>query len=329
MRTLLTCFVILINLGGCATLVGEQTDEGWYKIVDVPTLKVLDQEVLTVVITTDHAQPAGNTVAVRVDYPEQLVIKDGWVYLRVTKTTNRGTIYAPATPPAPKPAGGFFFLFLYYNFVFFILKPNYFVYLLLLMKNPVPFYPQKWDLDKYQEFGFKTKAEAEKWEDSSCGILCLKMAIDYSLTKQNKPLSPTIAEYITKGLKLDAYIDPIGWSHDGLIKLANSFNFTATRQENILPNNLRQALDNGYLPIISIKWAFVNNKNWKERLLFWKKFGGHLALIIGYELDQNSNLTGFYVHHTSIRQEYNWPNKLIDLDTFQTGFTGRCILLKT
>ncbi len=199
----------------------------------------------------------------------------------------------------------------------------------LPMKNSVPFYPQKWDFDKYQELGFKTKAEAEKWEDSSCGILCLKMAIDASLTRQNKPLSPTIAEYITKGLELKAYLDPIGWSHEGLIKLAKYFDFEAKRQENISPDTLQQALDDGYLPIISIKWAFLKTKSWPEKIIFWKKYGGHLALVVGYELDANSNLVGFYVHHTSIRQEYNWPNKLIDLQTFQTGFTGRCILLKT
>jgi hypothetical protein len=108
----LICFVLL-GLVGCQSLgtpdLTADVTEGWYKIIDVPTIKTLNQEVFTVVITTDHQQPAGNTVTVRVDYPELVTINsDGWIYLRVTKTP-KGSIYAPATPPTSTAGRGFVF----------------------------------------------------------------------------------------------------------------------------------------------------------------------------------------------------------------------------
>ena len=89
-----------------------------------------------------------------------------------------------------------------------------------------------------------------------------------------------------------------------------------SERENISVTDLKQFLDNGALPIVSIKWAFKPTKTLKEKLLFWKKSGGHLALVVGYEEK------GFYVNHTSITEGFNWENRLIPLDEFKKGFTG-------
>lgn len=71
----------------------------------------------------------------------------------------------------------------------------------------------------------------------------------------------------------------------------------------------------------SIKWAFKPTKKFKERIFFWKRQGGHLALLTGYDQD------GLYVHHTSTRAEYNWENKHISWKQFDDGFTGRGIVI--
>lgn len=196
------------------------------------------------------------------------------------------------------------------------------------MKMKVPFYSQKWDLSQWQELGFESYEDAKYWERSSCGILCLKMAMDGFLLAENKSLSFSVAQYIKKGVEIGAYKDSVGWSHDGLVCLANELGFCAVSREVISAIELREALKQNFLLIISIKSAFTDKKSLKEKILFWKKFGGHLALVVGFE-DENDELKGFYVHHTSISLERNWPDKFISLARFKQGFTGRCIMIRS
>jgi hypothetical protein len=194
------------------------------------------------------------------------------------------------------------------------------------MKTAMPFYSQKWELDQWQELGFESFEEAEYWERSSCGVLCLKMAIDAFLSEQGRPSSPSIDEYIRKGVEIGAYEDSTGWSHDGLVRLANEFGFFATRHGNVSAAELQKALEEGCLPIVSIRWAFERSRSLKEKILFWKKVGGHLALVIGFK--GGEKLEGFFIHHTSIRPAYNWPSRYFPVAEFKRGFTGRCICIK-
>lgn len=195
------------------------------------------------------------------------------------------------------------------------------------MKIEVPFYSQKWNLSEWQKLGFESFKDAQRWEKSSCGILCLKMAMDGFLLAQDKPISPSTAECIKKGIEIGAYKNSVGWKHDGLVNLAREFGFSAENREGVSSVELCKALKQNFLPIISIKWAFENKKSLKEKILFWKKFGGHLALIVGFE-EENGKLAGFYVHHTSLIFEYNWQSKFLPLEKFEKGFTGRCIIIK-
>jgi hypothetical protein len=186
----------------------------------------------------------------------------------------------------------------------------------------MPFYSQKWDLSKWRELGFSSQEKAPYWERSCCGILCLKMALDAYLIRKDQEITPAIAEIIKRGLELNAYTDALGWSHDGLIRLAESFGFTAKSFSNLKIGQLAELIKNNQFPIISIKWAFKDNKTLKEKILFWKKYGGHLCLVVGAE-EKDGKVIGFYVHHTSIKQEYNWPGRLIPVNQFKKGFTGR------
>lgn len=195
------------------------------------------------------------------------------------------------------------------------------------MKKNVPFYSQKWDLSRWREFGFESYEDAEHWERSSCGVLCLKMAIDAFLMERGEQVSPPVSEYIRKGVAIGAYTEQNGWSHDGLVRLAGVFGFSAKNYEGVKVGDLKRMLEQGRLPIVSIKWAFENTRSLKEKLLFWKKFGGHLALVVGFE-EEKKSLIGFYVHHTSIQADYNRPYEFVSLERFKSGFTGRCIVVK-
>jgi hypothetical protein len=192
------------------------------------------------------------------------------------------------------------------------------VALLSLMKTyEVPFYPQHWDLDRWEAMEFESRKEAEYWQESSCGILCLRMALEGLGVVQDVP----IVDLVRSGTEMGAYTHEKGWSHDGLCRLAERFGARAFPKGNLKTRDLIAFLDVGQLPIVSIKWAFLGSKTFVERLLFWKRSGGHLALVIGYDE------TGFIVHHTSIRPEYNWEAKHLSFQDFMKGFTGRAVII--
>lgn len=194
-----------------------------------------------------------------------------------------------------------------------------------IIQNPaslleVPFYSQSWDLDNWEELGFKSKQDALYWQNSSCGIICLKMAVEALIMHK----TDLISEMISKGEKLGAYSHKNGWSHQELARLAETYGLHAYSRESLTLQELKSFLDSGKLIIASVKWAFDSKKTWKERLLFWKKKGGHLALIVGYK-----NEMGFIVNHTSTLPDYNWEGRLIPFEKFSHGFTGRAVILST
>jgi hypothetical protein len=186
--------------------------------------------------------------------------------------------------------------------------------------SSVPFYPQKWDLSQWKNLGFSSYDDAEYWEKSCCGILCIQMAVEHFLQKRY-----TTKELIDKGQELHGYSDALGWSHAGLVRLSESLGLQAVAGK-FVPDQLAHRVESGGLAIVSIKWGFRSQKNLKEKVLFWKKYGGHLALVIGVER-KAGKLTGFYVHHTSIREGYNWENRFVPLKDFKKGYTGRGIIV--
>lgn len=188
----------------------------------------------------------------------------------------------------------------------------------------VPFYPQKWNHEKWQDNGFDNTNESKHWEPRSCGILSLKMAMDGLAMIHSRPLSASIGELIKQGVTQGAYTPGPGWIHKGLADLAKEYGYRAQNRGGITAKQLQVMIESDHLPIISIKWAFVMKKTLKERLLFWKKYGGHLALVVGVKTT-GDNIDGLYVHHTSTTEGYNWVAKFIDLKTFEKAFTGRCI----
>lgn len=184
----------------------------------------------------------------------------------------------------------------------------------------VPFHSQHWNLDDWQALGFSDRADAEYWQRSCCGVLCLQMIVEYFL---HKKLS--LIGLIHQGQQLGAYTDALGWSHEGLVRLAKE-NGISAEQRQMKPEDLRLAIDKNAIPIISIKWAFRLTKTIKEKILFWKKYGGHLAVVVGYRVEEGK-VMGFYVHHTSKISEQNWISRYLPLAFFQAGYTGRAIVV--
>ncbi len=184
----------------------------------------------------------------------------------------------------------------------------------------VPFHPQKWDLSTWKQMGYLNEDDARYWEKSCCGILCLQMAFEYYFGKKINTRA-----LIEEGRALNGYTDATGWSHAGLVTLAKDHGVLAD-SVSVSPQQIASEIELGSLVIISIKWGFRSDKTARERVLFWKKYGGHLALVIGVKKTEEK-LEGFYVHHTSIREGYNWESRFVSVEDFQKGYTGRAIIL--
>jgi hypothetical protein len=193
------------------------------------------------------------------------------------------------------------------------------------MKIEVPFYSQNWNLDDWQKLGYKDREDASYWERSSCGILCIKMIMDAFLTKEGKKLTPAVKEIIDRGVALGAYSDKSGWSHQGLGELAGEFGLKGIAKE-ISIQEIKDGLLKGALPIVSIKWGLRTTKNFKEKVLFWKKYGGHLAVVVGFE-EEDGKIAGLYLHHTSKLKEQNWKDKYVPVKDFLKTFTGRGLII--
>lgn len=193
------------------------------------------------------------------------------------------------------------------------------------MKHTTPFYSQHWNLEKWKELGYASHAEAKYWESSCCGILCVKMIIDSFRLKNNQAVLPSVKDLIFEGVSLGAYTDENGWSHLGLKALIEDMGYKAQAQVCTL-RDLKEALDKGKFIIASVRWAFNPKKKLREKVLFWRKEGGHLIVVHGYE-EENGKLTGFYVHHTSSDKSKEWEDTFIDIKRFTKGFAGRGIVV--
>ncbi|TSC96611.1 MAG: Uncharacterized protein Athens071426_172 [Parcubacteria group bacterium Athens0714_26] len=59
----------------------------------------------------------------------------------------------------------------------------------------------------------------KKWRSKACGIVCLAMLFEYF----GKKISPN--EILKKGLKLNGYLENIGWRHKVLVEIAKHYDF--------------------------------------------------------------------------------------------------------
>lgn len=78
-----------------------------------------------------------------------------------------------------------------------------------------------WSIPAYSQY---LDVRTEKWRRYSCGIVALKMTIDY-WNASRKQKSPTLAELLRGGRERGYYIPGIGWKHKGLVILSCSYGF--------------------------------------------------------------------------------------------------------
>ncbi len=87
------------------------------------------------------------------------------------------------------------------------------------MQLSVPYFSQISDITK------------EDWRDRACTIANLKMVLEYYASNGSTPAVPSIDELIEEGTEIHAYDPAVGWSHEGVVRLARNHGVNAYAQE--------------------------------------------------------------------------------------------------
>jgi hypothetical protein len=147
------------------------------------------------------------------------------------------------------------------------------------------------------------------WIIRSCGITCVKMALDYFGAK-----TPALDDLIKEAVAMGAYGDS-GWYHDGLIAVAEKYGKEdMDNKDGVL--ELFNALENGSLVIVSVV----------QRLLGRKKY--HQVLLVGYR-ESEHGLQGFYYHDPASTDREQGKGLYVNLDVFKVYWRNKAIFLKS
>lgn len=192
----------------------------------------------------------------------------------------------------------------------------------------VPFFQQEITEENYSQNGFDSYEEAKHWERRSCGVICLKMVINFFYPN----LKVSTKELIGMGLEKNAYKEKLGWIHQGLVDLGGEYGLEGGREsveENI--EKIRDHLVNKELVLASVAYGLkVGRKYTKsDGSARVARRGGHLVVIYGV-VEKNNKVEKLFLHHTSPQSSYEWANFEIDRSEFLECFSeaGNIIFFK-
>ena len=177
------------------------------------------------------------------------------------------------------------------------------------MLLPIPYYSQKID------------ASDPHWKERACGILSLKMVLDFLGAK-----TPLSDEFIQRGVTSGAYGE-WGWMHEGLVSVASLFGITMRRKEFRSQDSveaeklLKKGVDELVLSIEKGKPVLISAiKKWVET----KKF--HMMVLVGFEMDEGV-LKGFYYHDPDAHTPREGKDQFVSIETFKKHWRRMAIFV--
>jgi hypothetical protein len=180
------------------------------------------------------------------------------------------------------------------------------------MKLNVPYYSQKIDV------------KDSEWKNRACGIVCLKMVLDFTKPESKETLD--IAELIKIGVEMGAY-GPSGWIHQGLVDIAAKSNLSIYRKEFKSDNfgEEQDMIDDGVKKII--KSLMVGDPvlvSAVKKFKYKDKF--HMVVLVGFEGDEN-NFKGFYYHDPDAGTVEEGEGLFISIEIFQKYWRKMAIFI--
>lgn len=172
-----------------------------------------------------------------------------------------------------------------------------------------------------------------EWQDKSCGIACVKMALSYT-GKESKASS---MDLIKEGRYIGGYNPLHGWSHDALVNILRNYGLPAYRQEfrshSVNPSEknstkstyeeklvsvgigkIIQSIEKGSPVIISVKEGFDKNNS------------THLILLVGFKTE-DSSVTGFFYFDPNTSQDEGIEPQFMTLERFNSNWRKLAIFV--
>ncbi|QQG43254.1 MAG: C39 family peptidase [Candidatus Daviesbacteria bacterium] len=170
------------------------------------------------------------------------------------------------------------------------------------------------------------------WQDKACGIVALKMVMDFY-----QPINLSIDDLYKKGLKINGYLEGVGWYHHSLALLAKNLGFKAiTRSWNVNQEAQEKLQERGF---DQADLEIMQQEQLAESLFTLKveldknhpiiisvprrlKQGGsgHLVVLIGYDNQ------GFYVNDPDDKERLGQKIK-INYSDFEKIWTCRAVFI--
>ena len=189
-----------------------------------------------------------------------------------------------------------------------------------LVPIPIPFYSQRYGTD-FEAAGFRSKAEAEYWQDRACGMACLRMVLDGFRRTDGKVDVPPLGVLVYEGVAAGVYCDR-GWVHQGLADLATRYGVHAEAKRKATVQNIIAELKRGRPCIASVTVRFKTVRVSTDGTIL--PAGGHLCVVLGWT-EQEHRVTSAVVNHPSKCAKYDWERKSIQIDDFEKAFSGSFI----
>ena len=174
----------------------------------------------------------------------------------------------------------------------------------------VPYYSQYLDVGDPQ------------WKARSCGIVCLKMVMDYY-----KPLKESLIDLINEGVAKEGYCQ-YGWIHNILVEMVNERGLRASRKE-YKSQDIKEQKKMDRVAIKEIKDCLKNNqpviisaiRNFSEPDKF------HLVVLTGFE-KKGRGIGGFYYNDPDSQSREEGKNKFVPIDVFKKHWRKMAIYVK-
>lgn len=173
-----------------------------------------------------------------------------------------------------------------------------------MIKHDVPFFSQK------------SHISDKDWQPKGCGVTALKMIMHHWNAQNKIHLSPAIAELISHGQNVNAYIPNVGWSHRGLVNIARNFGYDGQNYDLVPAGTPPQEAFSQLLthlekhPVLASVHPKFDQQN----------KGGHIVTLTGFHNDS-------VLIHDPEEEDHKSGIKSLELKRFLNGWKKRYIVI--
>ncbi len=177
---------------------------------------------------------------------------------------------------------------------------------------------------RWEEYGAASPDEYRYWALRSCGVVCVKMAVEGVAGIAPRPAM----DWVHEGLAIGGYLAEIrkdrpvevGWKHSALAGLARRHGLHAELAAGITLEGVADHLGTDRLIIAS-----VTSELGEDAPI--TRHNGHLVVVFGAVLDGGGEVESVIAHNPSGRRPELQAGAKIPAARFMEGFSGRGIVI--